>query len=232
MRTGSRWWRRKHGQRDGKPVLLLPDGQLGIPNMLITTTEPFRPFTADELLPRLQKGPLAAFHVLKTPHYLIFYQSSEPFAKSSGRWLEDLYGRLLEAFRKHEMAVHDTEFPLVAVIYGTEKAFRASHRVDPEVQAFYDIHTNRIFFYETSEARRQRARGLGPAQAPDGRPRGNPSDPPEHRRSPQAQRLADLAGRGSGRVLCHPGQPAKGRKADLGRTGNDQRPTHGHDPRA
>ena len=141
---------RQHGQRDRNPVLLLPDGQLGIPNMLIPTKEPFRPYTADELLARLKDGPLSAFQVLKTPHYLIFYQSSEPFAESSGRWLEDLYRRLLDAFRKHEMPVHDAEFPLVAVIYATEQAFRASHRVDREVQAFYDIHKNRIFFYETS----------------------------------------------------------------------------------
>ncbi len=49
------------------------------------------------------------------------------------------------------MPVHDTEFPLVAVIYATEQAFRASHHVDHEVQAFFDIHKNRIFFYETSE---------------------------------------------------------------------------------
>ncbi len=146
---------REHGQHDGKSVLLLPDGQLGIPNKLInkliTTTEPFRPFTADELLARLKKGPFSEFPVLRTPHYLIFYQSSKPFAESAGRWLEDLYSRLLDAFRKHEMSVHDTEFPLVAVIYKTEQAFRASHRVDPEVQAFYEIYTNRIFFYESSE---------------------------------------------------------------------------------
>lgn len=142
---------REHGQRDGKTVLMLPDGQLGFPNMLVPTTEPFRPFTADELLPRLQKGPLSAFHVLKTPHYLIFYKSSRSFAESSGRWLEDLYSRLLEAFRKHNMPVHEAEFPLVSVIYDTEQKFRASHRVDPEVQAFYEIYTNRIFFYESSE---------------------------------------------------------------------------------
>ncbi len=131
--------------------LILPDGQLGIPNMLVPTIEPFRPFTSEELLERLQKGPLGDFKVHQTTHYLIFYQSSRGFALASGRWLEDLYRRLLDAFRKHEMAVHDTEFPLVAVIYGTERDFRASKRVDQEVQAVYEIYTNRIFFFETSD---------------------------------------------------------------------------------
>ena len=142
---------RLHGQHEGTTALILPDGQLGIPNMLVPTNEPFQPFTAEELLARLQKGPLGDFQVHQTAHYLIFYQSSRAFAEASGRWLEDLYRRLLDAFRKHEMAVHDTEFPLVAVIYRTERDFRASKRVDPEVQAVYEIGTNRIYFYETSE---------------------------------------------------------------------------------
>ena len=142
---------RLHGQHEGTTTLILPDGQLGFPNMLVPTDEPFQPFTADELLARLQKGPLRDFQVHQTAHYLIFFQSSRALAEASGRWLEDLYKRLLDAFRKHEMAVHDTEFPLVAVIYRTERDFRASKRVDPEVQAVYEIGTNRIYFYETSE---------------------------------------------------------------------------------
>jgi hypothetical protein len=142
---------RLHGQHGGKTVLILPDGQLGLPTMLVPTTEPFRPLSADELLPQLQEGPLGQFQVLKTQHYLIFYRSTLAFAEASGRLLEDLYKRLLEAFRKHEMDVNDTEFPLVAVIYRTEREFRLSKPVDPEIQAFYEIFTNRIHFYESSE---------------------------------------------------------------------------------
>ena len=146
---------RLHGQYDGKTVLILPDGQLGLPTMLVPTTEPFQPLTSDELLPRLQEGPLGQFQVLKTQHYLIFYRSTLAFAEASGRLLEDLYKRLLDAFRKHEMDVHDTEFPLVAVIYRTEREFRLSRPVDPEIQAFYEIFTNRIHFYESSERDQQ-----------------------------------------------------------------------------
>jgi len=39
--------------------------------------------------------------------------------------------------------------PLVAVIFATEGDFRAHKEVDPEVQAYYEFFTNRIFFYET-----------------------------------------------------------------------------------
>ena len=142
---------RLHGQFGDKSVLLLPDGRLGMPNMLVHTTEPFRPFTADELLHRLRQGWLVDFHVLQTPHYLIFYQSSRSFAEQSSRWLEDLYRRLLEVFSKHQIPVHEAEFPLVAVIYRNEAQFRASKTVEPEVQALYEIFTNRIYFYESSD---------------------------------------------------------------------------------
>ena len=81
------------------------------------------------------------------------------------------------------MAVHDTEFPLVAVIYGTESDFRASKRVDPEVQALYEIYTNRIYFYERSKHDENVAGGLGPAQASNGRSRRNASGLAEHRDS-------------------------------------------------
>jgi hypothetical protein len=65
--------------------------------------------------------------------------------------LEDLYRGLVDVCRKHGIAVHDAEFPLVAVIFADEDAFRAHRRVDPEVQAYYEIFTNRIFFYQQSD---------------------------------------------------------------------------------
>ncbi len=142
---------RLHGQYDGTTALMLPDGQIGIPNMLVPTAEPFQPFSAEELLERLQKGPLGSYQVYQTRHYLIFYQSSKGFAQASGRWLEDLYKRLLDAFHKHKVPVHEAEFPLVAVIYRSERDFRASIQVDAEVQAVYEIYTNRIHFFEESE---------------------------------------------------------------------------------
>ncbi|WP_165219274.1 DUF1570 domain-containing protein [Aquisphaera insulae] len=141
---------RLYGEHDGKAVLLLPDGQLGVPDVLVPTAEAFRPMSADEVKTHLQKGPLADFRVHQTTHYLVFYQSSRGFAEESAKVLEDLYGRLLETFRKNEMTVSDAEFPLVAVIHASERDFRASHEVGPDVQAFYEIYSNRIIFYENS----------------------------------------------------------------------------------
>jgi Protein of unknown function (DUF1570) len=142
---------RFHGEYGGNTALVLPDGQLGTPNLLIPTDEPFQPLTADQLQNQLRDGPFATYDLLKTNHYLIFYKSTPTFAQESGRLLEDLYDGLVEAFLRNGFPVHETEFPLVAVIFADDKDFRAHKQVDPQVQAYYEFFTNRIFFYEKSD---------------------------------------------------------------------------------
>jgi hypothetical protein len=142
---------RFHCQLGDKTVLLLPDGQLGIVNHLVPTDEPFQPLSKDRLRTLLQEGPLAAYQVLQTDHYLIFYKSSETFARDSGRLLEDLYRGMIDAFHRKEFPVHESEFPLVAVIFATESEFREHKNVDQQVRAYYEYFTNRILFFEKSE---------------------------------------------------------------------------------
>jgi hypothetical protein len=142
---------RLHGQFDGKAALILPDGQLGTTDRLIPTDEPFQPLTADKLQTLLAEGPFADYLILKTDHYLIFYQSTLAFAQDSGRLLEDLYRGLIDTFRRNGIPVHQSEFPLVAVIFATESDFRAHKQVDPQVRAYYEYFTNRIFFFQKSD---------------------------------------------------------------------------------
>jgi hypothetical protein len=142
---------RLHGQHGGHTALLQPDGQLGFPSMLVPTDDPFVPLKSDALRERLHSGEYAEYRVLASHHYLIFYKSNAAFAEDSGRLLEDLYRGLSEVCRKHGIRVHEAEFPLVAVIFDTERDFRAHKDVDPKVQAYYELFTNRIFFYQQSE---------------------------------------------------------------------------------
>jgi hypothetical protein len=58
---------------------------------------------------------------------------------------------MIDTFRRKEIPVHESEFPLVAVIFATERDFRDHKQVDPQVQAYYEYFTNRIFFYQESE---------------------------------------------------------------------------------
>jgi hypothetical protein len=146
---------RLHGQHEGRLSVLLPDGQLGDAKGLTITPEPFRPATQEQMRDELLAGSFQDFQVLQSPHYLVLYQSSQKFAKKSINLLENLYKGLTEFLRAQNFPVHDAEFPLVAVIYRTERDFRAHRQVDPEVQAYYEIFTNRIYFYQTSERDQQ-----------------------------------------------------------------------------
>ena len=58
---------------------------------------------------------------------------------------------MIDAFRRNNVPVHETEFPLVAVIFASERDFRAHRQVDPQVRAYYEFFTNRIFFFQKSD---------------------------------------------------------------------------------
>lgn len=145
---------RLYGQYRDKTALILPDGQLGTLNVvLVPTDEPFKPLDSEQLATLLHEkdGPYFGYPLLKTDHYLIFYKSTRAFAEDSGRLLEDLYRGLIDTFRRNSIPVHESEFPLVAVIFATEADFRAHKKVDPEVRAYYEYFTNRIFFFQKSD---------------------------------------------------------------------------------
>jgi hypothetical protein len=136
----------------GPPALgwvLLPDGRLARTTRLIPTDEPFVPTPRAALRDRLLAGELAGFACEESKHYLIFYQGSRGFAERSGRLLDSLYDGLMHRFGvRYKFPVHEAEFPLVAVIYAHEADFRARRPVEPDVQAYYEIDSNRIVFYE------------------------------------------------------------------------------------
>src|SRR5579864_2603972 len=132
-------------------VVLLPDGQLGWPDGRAYTEKAFHPASADELRESLREGPYREFKVRQSRHYLLLYRCSENFAGASANLLESLYQGLYKKFADLGLEVHEAEFPLIAIIYDTERAFRANNKVAPEVQAFHHTISNRIYFYETSE---------------------------------------------------------------------------------
>jgi hypothetical protein len=139
------------GEEKGEVHILLPDGQIGIPDRPAYTDQPFKPATFEEVERDLRSGPFASFSIHRTDHYLIAYNGDEAFARQSGTVLENLYKGLTDAFVKFHVPVHEAEFPLVAVIFRTEREFRGHKPVAPEVQAYYETYTNRIFFYQSSE---------------------------------------------------------------------------------
>src|SRR5262249_29254844 len=156
---------RVYGEDGPDLHILMPDGQLGMPDRPAYTDEPFRPAKMEEIEGDLLGGPFAGFKALRLTHYLIIYKSSDDFAQKSGQVLERLYRGLTDAFRKFAVPVRDAEFPLVAVIFPTETAFRAYKRFNPEVLPHYEPASNRIYFYEPSQ-RDEQAPGVAALRRP------------------------------------------------------------------
>jgi hypothetical protein len=142
---------RVHGRKDGRLVVLLPDGQLASPDAdCPQTDDSFRPATFDEVGQALKEGPFRDFQVEKTDHFLVVYECSESFAVASARLLESLYKGLSRTLACHGLPVHEPEFPLVAVIFRDELSFRRYRPVSADIQAYYDRVSNWIVCYETS----------------------------------------------------------------------------------
>jgi len=141
---------REHGTLKGRMAVVLPDGQIGWPDGQFFTDQPFVPVGIDDLRKSLMDEEFPTSRVVQTAHYLVFYQGTEQFARASADLLEKLHGGLTSALRKHGLPSLRAEFPLVAVIFRTEEDFRANRKVSPDVQAYYEILSNRIYFYEAS----------------------------------------------------------------------------------
>lgn len=135
--------------KDG--VVLLPDGRLGwTKGELAFTDEAFVPLTADALEQELGDGPYRDFRRHRTDHYLVFSRASDSFTRSSANLLESLYEGLTHQLRAKGFGIRDSEFPLVAVVFRSEAEFRAHDPVPEDVQAYYNVVSNRIVFYEVS----------------------------------------------------------------------------------
>ena len=196
---------RLYGRYGDKSTLILPDGQLGIPSMLVPADQPFRPIAAEELGKRLINGPFKGYKLLKTDHYLILYQSTAAFAKNSGRLLDDLYEGLIEAFDRNGIPVHESEFPLVAVIFATELTSDAQDRRSRRAGVLRVLHESHLLL-RNARPTSSRAQGGGTLKAADCRTRGCASDPLQHWCATSTQQLATLARRRTGRILCDHGQ--------------------------
>ncbi|HEU5119186.1 MAG TPA: DUF1570 domain-containing protein, partial [Isosphaeraceae bacterium] len=118
---------------------------------MVETDRPFEPWTAEDLCGYLLENTYPNFQSKISEHYVLLYQCSPRFAQASARLLESLYLGLINQCLERGLEVHAAEFPLVAVIYRNEDDFRACSDVDKNVEAYYDIVTNRIFFYESAE---------------------------------------------------------------------------------
>lgn len=139
----------------GKFLVLLPDGRIISKSLdeATITDRPFVPATVKTLLPKLAKK-FPGFKTQSTKHFIYIYNTSNLFYNGTSRILETMYPGLFDYCKKHELNVHEPEYPLVVIMFRTRKQWEDYMHgmfAGSGVAAFYDGVSNRVLMYEQSE---------------------------------------------------------------------------------
>ncbi|TVS12223.1 MAG: DUF1570 domain-containing protein [Planctomycetaceae bacterium] len=143
---------RVHVRVGDQMVLMLPDGQLTTrPAADCQPTErKFDVLNANELAQRLVETEFPGWSTRQTRFHVYVYQGSEAFVQIADGILKSMFGGVVTYSRSQRIDVKPPEFPLVVIVYGTQKEFRRALGISEEVVAYYDVVTNRIILCEES----------------------------------------------------------------------------------
>ena len=126
------------------------------PDNIIRKTSDERPFTfytASEIKEKLQEKLPLGFKVYETKHYLLFYDTSEAFAK----WTAQLYERLYDVFYNfwgsNGMTLTEPSTPLIAIIFANSKEYEQFCKSElgeagSAIIGFYSMQTNRVNLFD------------------------------------------------------------------------------------
>ncbi len=186
-------------------VVMLPDGQLGWPNRMVFTDEPFRPLTAEEMKEQFLSGPYKGFQVLPDaalPDLLpVLPGIREGQREAAG---EPLCGPVQVVPREGDRRPRGRVPPGRRDLPHRGRFPRPPADRPGHPGLLRDPLEPDLFFYENPRQRPRGPRGLGHAEAPERGPRGDASDPDEHRGPGEDGQLAVMAGRGPRRRLAAP----------------------------
>ncbi|MCC6123614.1 MAG: DUF1570 domain-containing protein [Pirellulales bacterium] len=146
--------------QDGGLLLLERDGVLWAvpPEEKIKHTSddaPFKPFTRDELAKKILAELPPNFDVLKTAHYLIFYDTSKAYAGWCGSLFERLYLAFTNFWTRKGFTLKEPEFPLVAIVFADRAAYLKFSKSElgdagEAIVGYYSLTSNRMTMYDLS----------------------------------------------------------------------------------
>ena len=117
------------------------------------TGQAFAPAPAEALGRQLQQELGSGFEVVTTRHYVICTSAGKPYAVWCGTLFERLFAAFQNYWKQRGIALHEPEFPLIALVFADPRQFAtfASKDAGPEVadaKGYYSIGTNRIVLYD------------------------------------------------------------------------------------
>ena len=133
-------------------VILLPDGQLvaRAAGKFTPTDRPFEPATKEQMIAALT-AEFPNFKVTSTNHYIYVSSASEEFNFGTSRILESMLPGVKGYAELNRLPVHNPKFPLVVVLFKSERDFQKYRRMPDGVVAYYHTLSNRVFIYEQSK---------------------------------------------------------------------------------
>jgi hypothetical protein len=113
----------------------------------------FSSYSAAEIRAALERELAGKLEITGTGHYLVAHPRGQG-AKWAERF-EDLYRSSIHYFMQRGVKVHEPQFPLVAIVWGTRDDFAhfasvSGTPVSPGVLGFYSPGSNRITLYDQS----------------------------------------------------------------------------------
>ncbi|MCH5373802.1 MAG: DUF1570 domain-containing protein [Planctomycetes bacterium] len=144
---------RVHVQVGPTLIVMLPDGRLVArgEEQCSPTERPFEAIGMDQLAQRLGDGEFAGWRTRHTRRYLYVYNCSDTFIEVASRVLETMFRGIGFYAQAQKIEVAAPEFPLVVVVFGTQKEFKKYQQMTDGVVAYYDLLTNRVLMCEESD---------------------------------------------------------------------------------
>ncbi len=144
--------------QDGGLLLLTPDGQLWTlqPEDILSQSEsatPMKAQSSEEIYAKFKLQVAEGFKVHKTQHYVIIYNTSEPYAQWVGEMYEGLYRKFHNFWKSKKIELEEPRFPLVAIVFNNKEAYLAySEREIGETAkaliGYYDMNSNRMISFD------------------------------------------------------------------------------------
>lgn len=119
---------------------------------LQTTTSRFQPLSVMDLRNQLSREFGKGMEVGSTRHYLVLAPSGR--ASDYAKVFEDQYSTLQRYFKTRGFTLTDPQFPLVAIVFPTQKQFTEYARGEgsktmANMQGYYSPRTNRVALFES-----------------------------------------------------------------------------------
>jgi hypothetical protein len=115
--------------------------------------EPFKPIAPAALSEKLISELPAGFRSYTTPHYVVCYNTSRPYAQWTSSLLERLYKAFTNYWEGEGIELHEPEFPLPVFVFANRQQYDQAAREDlpggtGNIIGFYSLRSNRINMFD------------------------------------------------------------------------------------